>query len=122
MSGLCLMSGAAAAMLLLQSFTLSWTHTVEKTRWEEDWRIVGGQLVLAEARVQGSGAGMEPGPGATLDQGWWRWQPDRQPMEKLILARSKVAADHLLCLRPGACRALSELIEGEGEIALQPCG
>ncbi|MEZ5450817.1 MAG: DUF1850 domain-containing protein [Thiolinea sp.] len=32
-------------------------------------------LQLLQARVKGSGAGMEPGDDAVLKDGWWVWQP-----------------------------------------------
>jgi hypothetical protein len=59
---LCLAAGAVAASLAIDSFTLSWIHSIEKIRWEEDWRIEAGALVVTEARIRGSGAGMEPPP------------------------------------------------------------
>lgn len=35
-------------------------HSVEKVRWEEDWRIDEKGLFLTSARIVGMGAGMEP--------------------------------------------------------------
>jgi hypothetical protein len=60
---LCLAAGALSAVLAVNAFTLSWIHSIEKIRWEEDWRIEAGALVIDEARIRGSGAGMEPPPG-----------------------------------------------------------
>jgi hypothetical protein len=57
---LCLAAGAAGAVLAVNGFTLAWMHSIEKIRWEEDWRIVGRELVITEARIRGTGAGMEP--------------------------------------------------------------
>ena len=60
MIALCLgMAGSVWATLPLQSFTLAWQHTVEKVLWEEDYRLSERGLLLEEARVRGSGAGME---------------------------------------------------------------
>ena len=73
--GLCFVSVGVTTMLQVSAFTLVWTHSVEKVDWQEDWRIDGGALRLVEARVKGSGAGMEPPPEATLTDGWWRWAP-----------------------------------------------
>jgi hypothetical protein len=39
---LCLAAGAVTAVLAIESFTLSWIHSIEKIRWEEDWRIEAG--------------------------------------------------------------------------------
>jgi hypothetical protein len=36
---LCLAAGALSAVLAINAFTLSWIHSIEKIRWEEDWRI-----------------------------------------------------------------------------------
>ena len=85
---LCLVSGTLAAVLAIESFTLAWTHSIEKIRWEEDWRIEAGRLELLEARIRGSGAGMEPPEGAVLENGVWRYRPTLAPLERLRLAHS----------------------------------
>ncbi len=54
---LCLSAGALAASLAVQSFTLAWTYSIEKVRWDEDWRV-GERLELVAARILGAGAGM----------------------------------------------------------------
>ena len=65
--------------LAVAAFTLSWTHSVEKTRWEEDWAITPAGLQIVEARVKGSGAGMDPADGAVLRDGWWVYAPSLPP-------------------------------------------
>ncbi len=62
MSGFCLgvAFSAIQAMIPVTSITLAWTHSVEHIRWEEDYAIRAGKLVITAARVQGNGAGMEP--------------------------------------------------------------
>ncbi len=70
------MAGATAITLATGGFSLGWTHSVEKVEWREEWQVDGNLLHLMEARVRGSGAGMEPGPDARLSDGWWVWQPD----------------------------------------------
>ncbi len=82
------MIGGKATIIASTMFTLGWTHSVEKTAWEEQWRIAGEALQLEEARVRGSGAGMEPGEGAALVDGWWVWKPAAAPMDELLLAAS----------------------------------
>lgn len=86
--GACLMVGAKAMMLATGVFTLSWTHSVERTGWAETYRIEDDGLHLTQARVMGSGAGMDPGPGATLQGNWWVWTPDLPPLPQLVLAAS----------------------------------
>ena len=78
---LCL-AGAETLRLAVTAFTLAWTHSVEHLRWEEDWRVTPAGLELVEARVQGSGAGMEPPEGARLAGGWWTWRPARPPQRR----------------------------------------
>jgi hypothetical protein len=46
--------------LALAAFTLVWTHSIEKVDWQEDWHVTPDGLELVQARVKGSGAGMEP--------------------------------------------------------------
>lgn len=108
MSGLCIAAGALLAFLPAPAFTLAWTHSIEKIRWEEDWRLEAGRLRLVEARVRGSGAGMEPPAGAMLENGVWRYRPDVAPVERLRLAHSAFVAGYELCVE-GACRPLAEL-------------
>lgn len=84
----CLMVGAAMLSLAGPGFDLTWTHSVEKTEWRESWTIGAEGLHLTEAAVKGSGAGMEPGAGARLEDGWWVWQPDLPPVPSLTLAAS----------------------------------
>lgn len=105
---LCIASGAVAAVLAVESFTLAWTHSIEKIRWEEDWRIEAGRLRVVEARILGTGAGMEPPAGAVLEKGVWRYRPAVAPLERLRLAHSTFAKGYELCL-DGRCRPLAEL-------------
>lgn len=70
------------------SFTLSWTHSVEKVEWRERWTQTVEGLVLTEAAVKGSGAGMEPGEDAVLTDGWWVWRPRLAAQPQLVLAAS----------------------------------
>lgn len=72
----CLMVGAMAVMLSGPGFSLHWTHSVEKIEWVELWQVEPNALRLVQAKVKGSGAGMEPGEGAIMEDGWWTWRPD----------------------------------------------
>jgi hypothetical protein len=68
---LCLASAGVVKALALAAFTLVWTHSIEKVDWQEDWRITPDRLVLEQARVKGTGAGMEPPPDARRIDGWF---------------------------------------------------
>jgi hypothetical protein len=121
--GICLAAGALAATLPLSSFTLAWTHSIEKIRWEEDYRVVGTRLVLEEARIKGSGAGMEPPAGARLVNGVWHYKPELPPLEKLRLTHSPYTAGYEICAE-GACQPLTGVMPGLPEIEVvevRPC-
>ena len=107
---LCLLSAGVAKTLTLAAFTLAWTHSVEKTDWQEDWRITPRGLELVQARVKGSGAGMEPPPEARLVDGWFEWQPKRAAVPQLVLGNSGAAGEWRICAE-GHCRTLSEIFE-----------
>jgi hypothetical protein len=85
---LCILTGGKTLTLAAVTFTLSWNHSVEKTRWEEDWRLTPAGLEIVEARVKGSGAGMEPPERAALKAGWWAYRPKLPPRPSLTLAAS----------------------------------
>jgi hypothetical protein len=104
-STLCVCAGALHLALRLSGFTLAWTHSVEKVRWEEDYRLSGEILVLESARIRGTGAGMEPPPDALLEQGWWHYRPVTDRVEKLVLANSPFGGHYQLCVE-GRCRDL----------------
>lgn len=85
---LCVSVAGSSILLVTTAFNLSWTHSVEKLTWQEDWQVTDSSLSLLTARVKGSGAGMEPGEGAVLHHGWWEWQPKLAPQQELVLAAS----------------------------------
>ncbi len=97
------------AVISAERLTLAWEHSVEKVRWEEDYVARAGRLELMEARVKGSGAGMEPPPGAVLRDDWWHYRPASYALEKLTLTRSSYAGDYQICWA-SACRTLTALL------------
>jgi hypothetical protein len=122
-AGICLAAGALAAMLPVSQFTLAWTHSIEKIRWEEDYRVVAGRLVLEEARIKGSGAGMEPPAGARLENGVWHYKPELPALEQLRLTHSPYTAGYEICAE-GTCRPLATVMPGLPAIEvvdLRPC-
>jgi hypothetical protein len=103
---LCLTSAGLLKTLSLAAFTLAWIHSIEKVEWQEDWRVTPQGLELVQARVKGSGAGMEPPPEARLVDGWFQWRPKRAPMPELALGNSGAAGEWHLC-HDGHCQTLS---------------
>ena len=108
-----IVAGVVRATLPGPEFTLAWTHSVEKTSWQETYRINDDRLLLAEARVEGSGAGMEAPPGAQLRDGRWTWQP-RSVHPELRLTESTFTRDYTLCAG-GRCADLGERIGNTAE-------
>jgi hypothetical protein len=104
-----LVAGALRAVVPAQEFTVAWTHSVQKTRWEERYRVDGERLRLVEARIQSSGAGMDPPPDATLRGGWWTWQPALPPLPELRLTLSSYTRGYDLCWRE-RCHSLRRLV------------
>ena len=116
---LCILAGGKVTALAIAAFTLSWTHSVEEIRWEEDWKITPAGLEIVEARVKGSGAGMEPPEGAVLQNGWWVYAPNLAPRPEVMLAASgATGAGWTLC----AVQSCSELDAVAGEaVELSAC-
>lgn len=117
MSGICLAAGVVMATLPLSAFTLAWTHSIEKIRWEEDYRIEDSRLVLEETRIRGSGAGMEPPADAELRNGVWHYRPKLPPLERLALSHSPFTAGYEICSDSG-CEPLAAILNGLPEFAL----
>ncbi|MEO4049139.1 DUF1850 domain-containing protein [Pseudomonas sp. CAU 1711] len=110
MIGLCMgLAGAVWAQVAVpdSGFTLAWTHTIEKIRWEEDYRVSAEGLLLGEARVRGNGAGMEIPDGAELRDGSWHYRRRVPPLQPLRLGRTPEAGDYQLCFDQ-RCHALGE--------------
>lgn len=120
MIGVCLVAGALAASVPVEAFTLAWTHSIERIRWEEDWIVRDDGLVLEAVRVRGHGAGMEPPPDAVLRDGAWQWHPrTRHPV--LRLTRSGYTDDYDWCAR-GACGPLADVLPSDGGVTeLRTC-
>jgi hypothetical protein len=114
---ICLVAGSKIAPLLVSAITLAWTHSVQKTVWEDDWRAGPAGLELVQARVQGSGAGMDPPPGAWLADGMWRWRPELPPQAEVVLRRSGATSDWRICIA-GQCRDMGSYVPPEADPVL----
>lgn len=115
-----------AVFLEARRFTLAWTHSIEKQRWEEDYDLVTSEsengsehlwLRPLEARIKGSGAGMEPPEGSRLRNGWFVYQPATAPLRSLRLSRSFFTDDYSLCI-DGRCTSMATLLPSDGQTTL----
>ncbi|MHA3904502.1 DUF1850 domain-containing protein [Castellaniella sp. WN] len=129
--GVCLTLAAAPGVpprfVPARAFTLAWTHSIEKIRWEEDYTVRASPdgrplLVPGQARILGSGAGMEPPPDATLrPDGWYVYQPHNGPLDELRLSRSPYTADYDWCV-DGRCEPMLGIMPTDGDVTLlRPC-
>lgn len=114
---ICLAAGAVVASIAVNSFTLTWMHSIEKIRWEEDWHVEGKMLVLDEARILGTGAGMDLPPDAVLRDGVWHYRPQLPPQASLHLAHSPFTRGYELCTA-GTCHPLADRLPGIENIAV----
>ncbi|MCY0095669.1 DUF1850 domain-containing protein [Hoeflea ulvae] len=116
---LCILAGGKAMTIATAVFSLSWTHSVEKTEWRESWQVTAEGLELTEARVKGSGAGMDPGEGATLEDGWWVWTPTLPVVPELVLASSGATVSAWQLCHAGGCERLGA--EAAAPVRISPC-
>jgi hypothetical protein len=107
--GLCLATAGVVKSLAVASFMLTWTHSIEKVEWQEDWRVTPQGLEIVEARVMGSGAGMEPPSEALLRDGWFRWKPQLPMLPEVALGNSGLAGEWRFCT-DGKCQDLSAIL------------
>lgn len=123
MMALCMSAGAVSVTLFVHSFTLAWMHSVEKIRWEEQWKIEGNFLQVTEASVRGSGAGMESPPDALFKEGAWHYTPHVSPLKAVRLSHSPYTKEYELCF-DSRCMPLNDFFEDLPEtdtIVLEAC-
>ncbi|HEY1058280.1 MAG TPA: DUF1850 domain-containing protein [Limnobacter sp.] len=91
------------------AFSLGWTHSVERVEWQEDWRVEGHSMIQTQARVKGSGAGMDPAPGAVWKDGWYVWSPEPAlHLKEIRLANSgQTVSAWTLCDLPARAHCVS---------------
>ncbi|HZJ97457.1 MAG TPA: DUF1850 domain-containing protein [Oligella sp.] len=123
--GVCLQLASATettpAFVPVQSFTLSWEHSIEKVRWEEDYEVLLKEqrplLLATAARIRGSAAGMEPPDDAIFTEGWYQYRPLIPEHHELRLTRSEFVPDYEWCDSSG-CRSLSDILPSDGNVTL----
>ena len=122
-AALCLAAGALHVTLPAHRFTLRWQHSIEKIEWDEDYFVAGRWLMLSGARIRGSGAGMEPPPGAYRDDhGVYHYRLADPWRREVVLARSEFVRDYDLCIDGRPCQPLWKWIPvSAGPTTLAAC-
>lgn len=85
---LCLATGTKVLAFAVSTFTLSWTHSVQRTEWWERWEVTEAGIRPVEARVTSSGAGMEAPEGAVEEADGWHYVPHLPPQRQVFLGAS----------------------------------
>lgn len=116
---LCVLAAGKTLAIAASVFTLAWTHSIEKVSWQESWRVTPAGLEIESARVQGSGAGMEPPDGSVFEDGWWIYRPDLPAQPRLVLAASGATPGGWRLCADGECLTLGA--EAAEPIVLEPC-
>ncbi len=96
-----------------RTFSLEWTHSIEKTQWFEHWEVVAApqpHLRLLRARIEASGAGMEIPDNAIFRNGGYEY-PVNQDLSSVTLSHSPFTAQAALCLGK-RCRPLADWLPG----------
>ena len=96
-----------------RTFSLEWTHSIEKTQWFEHWEVVAApqpHLRLLRARIEASGAGMEIPDNAIFRNGGYEY-PVNQDLPSVTLSHSPFTAQAALCLGK-RCRPLADWLPG----------
>lgn len=95
---ICILTAGKTLTVAASAFTLAWTHSVEKTRWEEHWIAGPEGLTVTQGAIEGSGAGMDPPPDAVLMDGAYVYAPHVPAIPELVLAASgSTGAGWTLC-------------------------
>ena len=104
---LCIAAAGIVTALATPGFTLSWTHSVERTQWQESWMVEERGLRLVKASVEGSGAGIAVPDDAVWADGRWTYAPRLPLLESLDLAASGMTpSPWTLCPERGPCLTL----------------
>jgi len=117
--GICIAAGAKTIAIAATSFTLGWTHSVQKTEWIEHWVVEPQGLRVVEAKIKGSGAGMDPPDGAVLRDGWFVYSPDVPAQAEMVLAASGMTGSGWRLCAAGNCRDIAT--EPAEPVRVKPC-
>lgn len=108
---LCITAGGKVLAFAASTFTLTWTHSVQRTEWWERWEVSTEGLRPVEARVSGSGAGIEPPPDATWQKDGWHYRPTLPSQREIFLGASGATGGGWILCAEGTCQILGSEIE-----------
>lgn len=118
---ICILTAAGAITLAAEAFSLSWTHSVARTRWHEDWVLSAEGLRPILARIEGPGAGMEAPEHARREGSAWSYVPKLPAQREILLAASgETGAGWTLCAK-GRCRILGSTAEAPIRLQAGAC-
>ncbi|WP_332716543.1 DUF1850 domain-containing protein [Pelagibacterium mangrovi] len=113
---LCIAASGKIIALAATAFSLSWTHSVERTLWQEQWVVTDGRLQVVEGTVQGSGAGIYLPENAKRTEQGWAYTPALAPLASLSLAASGTTPSNWTLCTGSQCLELGP--DAEGSITL----
>lgn len=113
---LCIAASGKIIALAATAFSLSWTHSVERTLWQEQWVVTDGRLQVVEGTVQGSGAGIYLPENARRTEQGWTYTPALAPLASLSLAASGTTPSNWTLCTASQCLELGP--DAEGSITL----
>ncbi|MCZ4353393.1 DUF1850 domain-containing protein [Roseovarius aestuarii] len=90
------------------TFTLQWMHSIEKSGWEETWRVTNAGFMPINARIKTGGSGMEPPPSSVFVDGWYVYRPEIGPVPEIVIPDSSFTAPMQICVQDD-CSPLSEV-------------
>lgn len=119
---LCIATAAGVLALAAETFTLSWTHSVARQEWREDWEVSAAGLRPVAAEISGPGAGMELPEGAWRVPGGWRYRVALPPQPEVHLAASGATGAGWRLCAAGRCHRLGEVAEAPIRLWSGACG
>lgn len=119
-AGICVVTAGKTLVFAATAFTLSWTHSVEKTRWSEHWRLTEAGFVVDKASVEGSGAGMDPPEGSRFVDDKWVYTPKVPPLDRVVLAASGATVSGWRLCAAGQCTVVGRT--AQKPIVIKRCG
>lgn len=96
-----------AIELPVRTFTLKWVHSIERSGWEETWRVTADGFLPVSARIKTGGSGMEPPPSSNFLDGWYVYVPNIGPVLEIVIPDSDFTPPMQICVQDD-CAPLSK--------------